>query len=246
MGVNLTRNKTSWSIADVINQTGESPSEQFKNRLIYIDGKLDEIKKEISYWDIYNIQETLYYKEDFHEKLTALQPNSSLVINTTSFTEVFNDNNQTFYRGDLIVRDKYGVDHYVPAANSGVYVPTMETEENNTNLKITYNFNTNAPTEDGKYISYSQQIKTLTGENSKTYGFSIPGTYNSSSNFYPFDVIKDGNKPIVPVIKFFDKNNQEVYTDEYALFINTSGETSTYRFYLKNNQSGLIQTVVIK
>jgi hypothetical protein len=48
---------------------------------------------------------------------------------------------------------------------------------------------------------------------------------------------------ITPVIKFFDANRQEVYTDEYTL-----SEEATYEFmfYLHNNSSKIIRHVVIK
>ena len=55
-------------------------------------------------------------------------------------------------------------------------------------------------------------------------------------------LVNDTTKPIIPVLKFFNKDNQEVYTDEYTLL----SVGSKYCFYLHNNNSGLIQKVVIK
>jgi hypothetical protein len=118
----------------------------------------------------------------------------------------------------------------------------------------------------------TETIKTLEGTNSSMYGYSIPGTHHSKENKFSFNIIyqkkynENGNvvyhesgiivydttKPIIPVLKFFDKDNQEVYTDEYTLIQgqneNEDGftDSSKYYFYLHNNSSGLIQKVVIK
>ena len=67
-----------------------------------------------------------------------------------------------------------------------------------------------------------------------------------------YKVNLEESKPIIPVLKFFDKNNQEVYTDEYTLYLEHKKNADDdyyscwYRFYLHNNSSGLIQKVVIK
>lgn len=264
MGINMQRNKQTWNITDLTNYSNIKDASTFGSALQQIDNKLHDIKKEITYWDVYNISTAVYNKEEFKNKVANLNVNSSLVINTTSFNATFNGEDTDFHSGDIIIRLKDGSDQHIKAANAGVYVPTITddngetTDTDTTNLKITYNYATTV-TNDQKEISAT--IKTLTGTNSQMYGYSIPGTYDSQTNQFPFNivyqkkydkngdvvyesgnVVYDTTKPIIPVLKFFDKNNQEVYTDEYTL----SSKGSNYYFYLHNNSSGLIQKVVIK
>lgn len=257
MGINMQRNKQTWNITDLTNYSNIKDASTFGSALQQIDNKLNDIKKEITYWDVYNISTAVYNQEEFESKVANLNINSSLVINTTSFSTMFNGRKTDFHSGDIIIRLKDGSDQHIKAANAGVYIPTItdnnngeETDENTTNLKIIYNYATTV-TNDQKEISAT--IKTLTGTNSQMYGYSIPGTYDSQTKKFSFDIVyqkkydngnlvNDTTKPIVPVLKFFDKNNQEVYTDEYTL--RTNG--SKYDFYLHNNASGIIKNVVIK
>lgn len=267
MGINMQRNKQTWNITDLTNYSNIKDASTFGSALQQIDNKLNDIKKEITYWDVYNISTAVYSEEEFENKVANLNVNSSLVINTTSFNATFNGKDTDFHSGDIIIRLKDGSDQHIKAANAGVYVPTItdnsgeETDENTTNLKITYNY-VKTITDDQKEIPAT--IKSLSGDNSKMYGYSIPGTHNSKANKFPFSIIyqnkedengnivSDRDNPIVPVLKFFDANNQEVYTDEYTLIKGQTGDTdgftdsSKYYFYLRNNSSGLIQKVVIK
>lgn len=255
MGINMQRNKQTWNITDVIDYSAITSAPTFGGALQEIDKKLHDIKKEITYWDVYNISTAVYTKEEFENKVTNLNINSSLVINTTSFNAMFNGKNTDFYSGDIVIRLKDGSYNHIKAANTGTYIPTITdgngeaTNSNTTNLQITYNYVTTV-TDEQKEISAT--IKTLTGTNSQMYGYSIPGTYDKTQQFL-FDVISDSenNQPIIPIIKFFDAKNQEVYTDEYTLIQgiendNNFPNTNKYYFYLHNNSSGLIQKVVIK
>ena len=49
MGINLERKYKSWSITDVIKYESITDSENFSKALSEIDGKLNKIKKEITY-----------------------------------------------------------------------------------------------------------------------------------------------------------------------------------------------------
>ena len=224
MGINMQRNKQTWNITDVIDYSATTDAQTFGSALQQIDNKLNDIKKEITYWDVYNISSAVYNKEEFENKVANLNINSSLVINTTSFNATFNGEDTDFHSGDIVIRLKDGSDQHIKAANAGVYVPTITddsgetTDADTTNLKITYNYVTTV-TDDKKEISAT--IKTLTGTNSQMYGYSIPGTYDSQTKKFSFDIVyqkkydngnlvNDTTKPIVPVLKFFDKNNQEV------------------------------------
>ena len=250
MGINMQRNKQTWNIADLTNYSNIKDASTFGSALQQIDNKFHDIKKEITYWDVYNISTAVYSKEEFENKVANLNVNSSLVINTTSFNATFNGKDTDFHSGDIIIRLKDGSDQHIKAANAGVYAPKLERNATSDQLKITYEYKTTVPEGDTK----EETIETLTGTNSQMYGYSIPGTYKSQTNQFSFNIVyqkkyddsgslvNDTTKPIIPVLKFFNKDNQEVYTDEYTLL----SVGSMYYFCLHNNNSGLIQKVVIK
>lgn len=256
MAINMQRNKQTWNITDVINYSTITDAKDFGAALQQIDTKLNDIKKEITYWDVYNISSAITSAEQFESKIANLEINNSTVINTTYFKRNFQGKETEFYSGDIIIRLKDGSYQHIKAANAGVYIPTItdndsggETSTNTTNLKITYNYATTVAEDQKKIWS---TIKTLDGASSKTYGYSLIYNDNNKSIQFTFPKISSNEEivngvqipsfPIVPVLKFFDKNNQEVYTDEYTL----SSNGSNYSFYLHNNNSGLIQKVVIK
>ena len=153
-----------------------------------------------------------------------------------------------FYSGDIIVRLKDGSYQHIEAANAGLYVPKLSSNTDGTELTITYNYETVAPTDtQGNYESFTTNIATLTGKNSKTYGYVLTETELSNiDRDDPFSFKAEKCDPtegaLTPVIKFFDKNNQEVFTDAYT--IQLQGET--YLFYLHSEAKILIKTVVIK
>ena len=319
MGINLKRENKSWTLDDVIAKLNKtSTAKDFAESIQNIDAKLNEIKKEITYWDVYNISSAITSPETFDSKIANLEINNSAVINTTYFKRNFQGIETEFHSGDVIIRLRDGSYQHIQSANAGIYVPTLESftqteladyyqtnfnkdtiitidgdyyiwnsqkgfpkdQANNdifpTQVTITYNYVTTPPQgkpgekdiDDNGYKKYSTTIKSLSGENSKMYGYSIPGIYDSDSDghYFPFKVVYQNevqyksdykvnleeSKPIIPVLKFFDKNNQEVYTDEYTLYLEHKKNADDdyyscwYHFYLHNNSSGLIQKVVIK
>ena len=248
MGINLERNKNSWNVSDVINLTQTSTAGQFATAMQNIDTKLNEIKKEITYWDIYKITSAITSAEDFENKVANLEINHSTVINTTHFKRSFQGIETDFYSGDIIVRLKDGSYQHIEAANAGLYVPELKSNTDGTELTITYNYATVAPTDaQGNYQNFSTNIATLTGENSKTYGYVLTEAELSIiDRDDPFHFKAEKCDPtegtLTPVIKFFDKDNQEVFTDAYTIRL----QSETYFFYLHSEAKILIKTVVIK
>lgn len=248
MGINMQRSKQTWNITDLTNYSNIKDASTFGSALQQIDNKLNDIKKEITYWDVYNISSAVYNKEEFESRLANLNINSSLVINTTSFSTMFNGRDTDFHSGDVIVRLKDGSDQHIKAANAGVYVPKLDINGTKDQLTVTYEYQTTVSEGDKKEAI----IKTLTGTKSKMYGYSlvIDNTdenkiYNSLKPFRFKIEVDDTGMFITPVIKFFDNKRQEVYTDEYTLAIDNEDD-SKFKFYLHNNTSKIIKNVVIK
>lgn len=293
MGINMQRNKQTWNITDLTNYSNIKDASTFGSALQQIDNKLNDIKKEITYWDVYNISTAVYNQEEFESRLANLNINSSLVINTTSFSTMFNGRKTDFHSGDIVIRLKDGSDQHIKAANAGVYVPDLQAftqdelktyhdsyEVNQTegiitydrttdkytwhsdkgypknesgndiysnHLTITYNYETTAPLGNQGYQNFSTRIQTLSGNDSKMYGYSILGKdHCTNEKSFKFNAVyyesDNGKCPIIPVLKFFDANNQEIYSDEYTL----QYDGHKYSFYLHDNSSVLIEKVVIK
>lgn len=266
MGINLDRQNHSWPITEVINNKITDPT-AFSTALTNIDKKLSLIKKDITYWDVYKISSAITAPEQFNTKVENLEVNHAAVINTTYFKRQFDGKDTEFYSGDIIIRLQDGSHQHIKAANAGVYIPTITDENGNTtsssspaqNLQIKYNYATTVKTEEKEKSGY---IQPLSGDESKMYGYTF--IVDSDTFSYSFKAIfqQDNKTPIIPVVKFFDENNQEVFTDEYALYQgNTTREdnvtttdideskfndSNKFYLYLHSNARVIIKKVVIK
>lgn len=251
MGINLERNNTSWSLSEVIQLNGESSAIEFAKSMEEMDKKLNEIKKEITYWDVYNITSAITNPDEFDNKIANLEINSSTVINTTYFKRIFEGKETEFYSGDVIIRLKNGDYQHIKAANAGVYVPDFTGSTEN-ELKITYNYQTTVENTTEKVTT---QIASLTGEDSQIYGYVLEpnegnGYFQRTSPFV-FKSIQtswlSSSTVIVPVIKFFisrlnSNSYQEIYSDKYTLF----QDGDNFVFYLHESFSKIVSKVVLK
>ena len=77
---------------DIITWLGHShiipPIEQdseYKDYMQYLDAKLSAVRKTATFWDAYNIRESVTDKNDFINKYAKLPNNSSLIINSDQF-----------------------------------------------------------------------------------------------------------------------------------------------------------------
>ena len=90
---------------------------EFSTRLNELNNKIDSVKKQITYLDVYNIIDTVTDKNTFNAKVNALMNNSSLVINTTPFFV----NNKLYKTGDIILKNNYGdivhIKSQIPSTN---------------------------------------------------------------------------------------------------------------------------------
>lgn len=103
--------------------------------LRYLDAKLSAVRKTATFWDAYNIRESASSSDEFIQKYASLPNNSSLIINASDF-EI---NNQIYGHGDVIIKNFYGEQVIVKGEQTGVYMPTEATvENNNVVLNFTY------------------------------------------------------------------------------------------------------------
>lgn len=115
--------------------------------LSQLDDKLDQIKRQISYFDTYNITDVVIDSSTFSAQINSLPANEALVINCNPFAY----GNDSFVQGDVILKIASGQVVHIKSLTGGVYYPkkiksiTDETT-NSVSYTIEYEFTGSAPT----------------------------------------------------------------------------------------------------
>ena len=114
----------------------------FSTRLSALNNKIDSVKKQITYLDVYNITDTVTDKNTFNAKVNALMNNSSLVINTTPFFI----NDKLYNTGYIILKNNYEDLVNIKAQTGGIFYPSSIIKDGN-NYAIKYEFSESSPSE---------------------------------------------------------------------------------------------------
>lgn len=117
--------------------------ESFGTILSNLNDKLDSMKKQVSYFDFYNITDIVTDASSFATKINNLPLNQSLVINTAPF--YYNGDN--YAPGDIIVKNYLGEYYHIKAQTGGVFYP-QKIEGKDGSYIIHFGFNGSSPTED--------------------------------------------------------------------------------------------------
>jgi hypothetical protein len=155
-------------------------STHYQERLNELDQAIASVKKNITYLDTLNIIDAVTNSDNFAAQVNALTPNSSLVINT----EPFDQNNENYSRGDIILKDANDRIHHIPGQSGGLYYPKKITQPDTTkmNYNIEYAFINTIRTEEianasvNNEVSFAAQSITFSGltggdaSNSHIYG----------------------------------------------------------------------------
>lgn len=183
----------------------------FSDKLSNLNDKIDSVKKQITYLDVYNITDTVTDKNTFNAKVNALMNNSSLVINTTPFFV----NNILYKTGDIILKNNYGDIVHIKSQSGGIFYPSSVIKEGN-NYTIQYEFSESSPSEETCTVevntpaTLAKQITftNLTSiDNNKNY---VYGDWQRvSSNIFNIDIFKKDSTSIQPYIKFFISSDTE-------------------------------------
>lgn len=97
---------------------------------------LNSAYKTLTYWDLYNISDSVDDAASLNAKINSLLPNSALVINAEEIT----NNDETYKRGDVILKLNNGTYKTIRAQSSGYYFPSqINTTESGANyLQFSY------------------------------------------------------------------------------------------------------------
>ena len=210
--------------------------EEFQNKLNALISEIATVKKNITYYDVYNITDAVYDKNDFDAKVNALVNNSSLVVNTAG---PFASNEVMYYPGDIVLKNAAGDLIHINAQTSGTYYPKrIERAKDGTgSYTIYYGYVKDTPEVESSKVAVDSSKD---AEPAQTISFSgltaanpqesaIYGIYSKfeGTEFH----IQTGGISVRPLIKFYlvDTSGQvaEEISLEYTLQIGTNKYTIT-------------------
>ena len=183
-------------------------NDDLKQALEMLNQKLNNVTRQISFWDIYNVTQVLLSDNDLASKLALLNAGEAAIVNAN----VLNDGKDNHYRGDVAYRQMDGTLIWIPAENKGIYKPTMEYVDGN--IVVTYSYESAIPEQEGVPI-YSNYIAMQTNQP----GYLVEGVFATlmTGNYY-IDipaVFITTNEILRPIVRFYLIVNG-IYEDLYA------------------------------
>ena len=106
--------------------TKATNARDFQTQIDNLNTKLDNVAKNLTYFDFYNIVDVTVNKNNFSAQVNALTPNTSLIINS----EPFFLNNVYYNTGDIIFKSSNSNIVHIKAQTGGIYYPNKITFEN--------------------------------------------------------------------------------------------------------------------
>lgn len=209
-------------------------SMDYKDELDSLNEKISEIRKNISYLDVYNIVDVCEDRQKFDAQVNALLPNSSLVINCDGFYS----NNERYETGDIILKMSNGNPVHIRAQTGGIFYPSNVSVDDGNNVSITYTFSDSKPTEPSSgeeeiQPSFAKKMTFNLGNiNEKTNIYGLWQPVADSFQAWYYDESK--TQPINPYIKFYlVKGNTPV--EEICLDYTLTLEGESYKVEIDSN-----------
>ena len=232
----------------------------FQTQIDNLNTKLDNVAKNLTYFDFYNIVDVTVNKNNFSAQVNALTPNTSLIINS----EPFFLNNVYYNTGDIIFKSSNSNIVHIKAQTGGIYYPNKITFENNS-YSIEYKYTPTQPvtgsstddeeaTKDGVPIGSSivggikEEIKFVgltTHAPSTIYG--LWKKFTSSFPAYK----KDGTV-IQPYIKFYlcdgtnNTNYEEICLDYSLTCQNENTDNPTWNIEISDSNEEFLTNIWMK
>ena len=182
-------------------------AKDYATALNTLQKELSEVKKEITYLDVYNIVEVCEDKNTFSAKANSLAPNSAMVINT----EPFFYNEKVYNTGDIVLKLATEEIVHIKAQTGGIFYPNKIVKDKTAgtyNISFAFsgtepvtetattNVNTEAPL--AKTITFTG----LADSESNTNVYGIWGSFEDNSEF------SYNNCP--PYVKFYYKSDNDM------------------------------------
>jgi len=187
--------------------------EDFVSALYYLNFKLEATRKTISFWDAYQIRETMDNKENLLGQLSSMPVNSSIVSNLRVPFTWLNELNEeeTVYRGDLFIKNYDGRVFLVHGTSQGWYKPSTEWVSSGDSYSLTYTYTEN---------DSSDVITSLTLNDVAPQGYNISKSIATNASDTFTYVVVDANTKIAPVVKYYTNSKELVFLDESYEVIN--------------------------
>ena len=203
--------------------------EEFQNKLNALISEIATVKKNITYYDVYNITDAVYDKNEFDAKVNALVNNSSLVVNTAA---PFASNEVMYYPGDIVLKNAAGDLIHINAQTSGTYYPKrIESAKDGTgSYTIYYGYVKDTPEIESSKVAVDSPAD---AEPAQTISFSglaaakpkdsaVYGLYEQfgSTTTHTINAVKTSDSRLIkPLIKFYlvSDNDLEEISLQYKL-----------------------------
>lgn len=191
-----------------------------KSALVEIDQKLDNLTRQVSFWDVYNVTQIILKDSDVEYKLPLLNAGESAIVNVN----YVNTNSQAHYRGDIAYKTLDGNIVWIPAENKGTYKPSITWNEISNNVEVKYEYTTGSENPNPTSFAVESKVAYCIDE---VYDSENPIISNISFNALE---ISTGNF-LKPIIRFFivDINNpnraEDFNFDWYWNFSNVNNTT---------------------
>lgn len=112
--------------------------EKMVSYLNFLEAKVAAARKTATFWDAYNITTSASDKEDFIQKYAQLPTNSALII---GFNSAITIGDNTYNRGDIVVKNKDNQQLLIKNAETGYYMPvSADKEETGNTIKLTFKY----------------------------------------------------------------------------------------------------------
>ena len=120
--------------------TKTTNARDFQTQIDNLNTKLDNVAKNLTYFDFYNIVDVTVNKNNFSAQVNALTPNTSLIINS----EPFFLNDVHYNTGDIIFKSSNSNIVHIKAQTGGIYYPNKITFSDNS-YSIQYKYTATQP-----------------------------------------------------------------------------------------------------
>lgn len=193
--------------------------------LYYLNRKIEASRKTISFWDAYQIKDTIDNRDLALGQLTRLPANASIVSNLRD--PFIYGGNQTVYRGDILVKDYEEQIHLIHTLSTGFYKPvnlTPVTGSQNT-YQIIYQFENSQSTPVDLSLNVTEDQS----------GYNLQTTLNPNEH-YAFTSNGNDATPVIKSFGIFTDSAQNTYYEQLLVddIVNVVGTGESRAFNITN------------
>lgn len=207
--------------------------------LQFLNSRLDYLRKTITYWDSYQIQDVIEKPEDI-SKINSIVVGTSLINN---LSDPFKWKNNVCTRGGVFVNTYNAGIIYVPSQAAGTYTPIINySSADEGSISISYDFNDGVPSE--TIDTTPSGINFLEEEYYKVFDDNEDATYDVWKGLEDFNNnMKQSECKAFPVINFFIENKINKECEEIVFDMKIGQISGTYQILDGFNISAIIDNL---